>query len=563
MHSETSSIDSENQIIHGEGKFNENVFRSIKDKNLISLQKYNSNNGNYLKVTEDGLIHKKITLKGFGKSTPLNGEEVFVNFIAELEDGRFVDNTLILKEPKQILLGINNCVPGLELGIKSMVMGEKAKIIVFPEYGYILHEELKKKIKENENSKDAIFIEKLENLKFDNIEYPSIEDSKSFELKDLKKYLPIIYDIELVRIDKPRKNREYADVTEKINEASDLKNQGNQLFREKRYQEALIKYTTGLNFFFKIPTENLIKNKLIELKHTLILNIINCHIALCEYNYALKRLLEAFEIKDTPKCYFYRSIASMNLGDFEQAQKDIEKLKSLMPNDQQVLGLENDWNNLKEKTNNEKKYIFKKGIFMHTINSADNTEKKEKDALPLFDPKNFCFFFDILINKNSKLPLKIKFEIFNIFDKREKNMSFMNYLKMLIKERKLIDTNLEIIKNLHENKEDFFYKISQLETEESENFLIDPLQFLDYDKNKYKYTYSPSEDGLLALRKNEEGKLNLVIIPFKMTAKKIENLHIVGRLFYNNNNFKNLSMKIKIGENNEIRIIDCDKSLNL
>lgn len=561
MKSEKSSIENENEINKTNLTFNNpEKNNSIQEKNLLSMHNFISSRGNFSKVTEDGLVLKKIVLKGFGKSTPLKGEEVFVNYIAELEDGRSVDNTLILKEPKQIIMGKNNCLPGLEIAIKSMVAGEKAKIVVFPEYGILLHDEIKNKLKEDQNSNEVYQKEKLLNLKLNNINYPSIAEINHLELKDLKKYLPIIYDIELVKIDKPRKNREYADVTEKMTEASDLKNEGNQLFREKRFREALIKYNTGLNYFFKIPTDDLKTNKLIDLKQTLILNIINCHIALFEYSYALKRLIEAFEIKETPKCYFYRAMASMNLGDFEQAEKDIEKLKQLIRNDKQVLGLENDLNNLKKKTISEKRSLFKKGIFMQAASNENIFDKKEILKLPIFDPTNFCFFFDILINNNTKMPLKVKFEIFDIFVKNETENSFLNYLNIIIKEKKLVNSNLEIIQTSDVTKEDFLLKILEISSEQSDESL---LKFLDFDKTKYHNAFPPIEDGLLAIRKNYNGKTDLVIIPYKLTLEKPHNLYIVGRMFYNNDNFKNISNKIKDGEKIEIRIIESDKSFNI
>lgn len=569
MKSEASSTVDQNMNNNIEKSINECSSGTLKENNLLSLRKYMSNSSGYLKVTEDGLILKKKTLKGFGKSNPSNGEEVFVNYFAELEDGRSVDNTLIMREPKHILMGRNNCLPGLELGLKSMVMGEKAKIIVFPEYSYILQEEISNRIKTEENpNDDKSFIENLQSLKLENLNYPTIEDSKSLELKDLKKFLPIIFDVELVKIDKPRKNREYADVTEKITEASDLKTEGNQLFREKRFQEALVKYSSGLNFFFKIPTDDLKTNKLIDLKQTLILNIINCHIAISEFNYALKRLPEAFEIKETPKCYFYRALASMNLGEFDQASEDIEKLKSLMPNDKQVLGLEDDLRKMKEKANCEKKSIFKKGIFMQASNSNSdsNCEKKiEKNVLPAFNSKNFCFYFDLLINENTKAPQKIKFEVFNIFATAENEKSFMKYLKNLIKEKTLVNKNLEIISNSdnNSNTEDFFYRITQIELEQGGDSAKDFLNFLYSHNAKYKNTYQPCEDGLLAIKENELGKLDLIIIPFRMTAESFHNVHVVGRLFYNIENFNLISKKIKEGDKVDIRIIDSDRSSNI
>lgn len=317
---------------------------SLADYNISLKQKFLTSN--YLPLNQPASVLKKITLKGFGKFPPSNDEEVSVNYFCELEDGKSIDNTLILREPKKIILGKNQIIPGLELAIKSMLIGEKAKLIVFPEMGYLIHENSTKN--------------KIDNFNITN--FPTLQDSKNMEVKDLKNFSAIFYEIELVKFDKPRKNRENIDVDEKISEANDLKNLGNQLFRESRFREALIKYESALFYFFKIPTQDLL-NKLNDLKQSIILNIINCHISLLEFSYALKRVSEAFEIKATPKCYFYRAVSYMNLGDFEQAIKDVEVLKDLMPNDNQVKNLEKDFYCLKDKIIKEKKVLFKKVFF--------------------------------------------------------------------------------------------------------------------------------------------------------------------------------------------------------
>ncbi len=536
---------------------------NLKEKNLNSMKRYLSTNSGFVKVTEDELILKKINFKGYGKCNPSDGEDTFVNYVAELEDGRSVDNSLILREPKKIMMGENHCVPGLEIGIKSMIMGEKAKIVVFPGYGYLL-QEFKSKKNKDEDKSEFNYINHLEKLNFKEIDYPSIEEFNKMELKDQKKYLPIIYNIELVKIDKPRKNREDSDVTEKMTEASDLKIEGNQLFRENRYREALIKYSTGINYFFKIPTEDLKTIKLIDLKHTLILNIINCHLALNEYNYALKRINEAFEIKETPKCYFYRALSSMNLDDFEQAEKDLDKLKNLLPNDKQVLGLEGDLKRLKNKTINEKKNIFKKGLFMQSSeNNSYNENKKPETILPCFNEKNFCFYLDYLLNNNYESPQKIKIEIFNSFSQRKLNENqnnLVNCLIDIIKARKLKDKEIEI---KYQNEDGKSFAFNLLELEESDKETFDIYEFLNIKKGDNSKKFPPCEDLLLAIKKNKNLKYDLIILPFNLGDNPIEDIFIIGRVFFNKENFSSISNRIEKGEIINIKITECDCSLNI
>lgn len=555
----------------------------LKQKNIELYNKYQNTTWDYIKLLEDGFILKKIYLKGFGKSTPKDGQEVFVNYYAQiLEDGRSVDNTLILREPKQILLGKNNCLPGLEKAVKSMIIGEKAKILVFPKYGHLAHAKIKNKIKENEGYDIASF-----DFDKDIIDYPSNinneEDFKKAEVKEIKSFMPILYDLELVKVDKPRKNKEFADVEEKMAEVSDLKNEGNQLFREKSFREALIKYNTALNYFFKIPTEDLKTLKILELKQTILLNIVNCHIALLEYNYALKNLPESFEIKESPKCYFYRAIASMNSGDFEQACLDIQKLKSLMPNDKQIKQLEEDFYKIKEKSLNEKKQIFKKGIFNDTINENNNKnaslyiENNNFLYLPAFNPNNICFYLDYLVNNNTKLPQKIKFELFDTFSFKKDLINkqdgakiyFPIYLLKAIKDKTFINKKLELEYNISLDSENhknyYYYKIIDIDIMNHSNKTNDAniLEIMKFDYLKSKYQYPPVENMLLAIKLCNDNKFYLIILPYKICGNSINNLIVVGRMFYNTENFKSLSEKTyKEEEMFEIQIIDCDRSFN-
>ena len=161
----------------------------------------------------------------------------------------------------------------------------------------------------------------------------------------------IIYEIELVKFDKIRKNKSVLEPEERIEEAGNLKTEGNELFREKRYYEAIVKYNSGLNYINQLPTEFL-NTKIVDLRLQFYLNITNCHICMQEFNYALKKVEEAFGLKNPPpvKCYYYRCIANMNLGEFELAGKDFKLLRTMLPNDNLVKQLEDDFVIIKEKS---------------------------------------------------------------------------------------------------------------------------------------------------------------------------------------------------------------------
>ena len=97
---------------------------------------------NYKPITSDGLIQKKLVIEGFGPY-PGKGMEVVVNYYCETEDERQLDNTNILKEPYIFTIGKLSVIPGLEISIKSMKMGERSVFKIAPEYTFFSEEKFK------------------------------------------------------------------------------------------------------------------------------------------------------------------------------------------------------------------------------------------------------------------------------------------------------------------------------------------------------------------------------------------------------------------------------------
>ena len=197
-----------------------------------------------------------------------------------MEDNRIIDNTRIRQEPYSFILGKGTVISGLEIAVKTMKIGEKAKFKIRSDYGY--------------GNKDLAL----------NIPPKKLSE---MEESEAKKYSNLIYEVELVKHDKVRKSRTQLNPDERIAEAIDLKQMGNELFKEKRYREAIIRFEDGFKYLTQIPTQELTQ-KIIDLRSTFTLNVTNCFIQLYEYNYALKKVNESFDIKSTPKCYYYRCV---------------------------------------------------------------------------------------------------------------------------------------------------------------------------------------------------------------------------------------------------------------
>jgi tetratricopeptide (TPR) repeat protein len=336
------------------------------------------------------------------------------------------------------------------------------------------------------------------------------------------------------------------DYEERIAEAAILKIEGNELFKEKRFKEAIVKYNTGLSYLHQLPNEFSLSNKVMDLRVTLNLNIVNCHLSLTEYNYALKKLEEIEntqniqKMKNFPpvKFYYYRCSAYMNLGEFDKAGQDFKILKAQLPNDPLVKQLENDFIKIKENTINKKKGMIKKGMFgsnlYEDVNQGNQTSVNKK-SIPKFDVNNSdskLFYIDLLINKNSKDPQKIKFEIFkNTVDKIK---PVFDLLDDQIKNKLLIKR--EVVVNYDEKLKQDLVVLSKIENSDEIKKLLD-------GENNFKpeiNIYAPCEEYLLVLKSRENSNIennndnfSIAVTSSKISDDVISDVLVIGRGIYN------------------------------
>ena len=500
----------------------------------------------FVNLTQDEGVLKKVTKQGFG-AYPTDGQEITVHYISSLEDGRGLENTYVTKDPSIYTLGNYTLIPGLEIAIKNMKMGEGAIVRIKPEYGYLALDKLK-----NCEDKSTIKIP----IEVDN-PHSQIELSE-LNVKDAQKYLTVIYEIELIKFDKHRKSKQTSSPDERISEAAILKNEGNDLFKEKRYMEAIVKYNDGLHYLSQMPTEFL-SQKVYDLRIQINLNITNCHICLNQYNYALKKLeeiknSEIFTQKNSDKnvvCpkgipakfFYYRCTAYMNLGEFDLAYEDLENLDLLLPNDPMVKKLREDYEILKARTTKQKKELLKKGLFSNGLYNEKPSVQKQTDILPKFNKSNKCFYIDFIINGNLKDPQKIKIEIFQ--NNSEKYLNYIyQYLDKLIKSSSLKNSLMSVREN---------------------NILLWKLESTDLEKNTIyseisdsKYNiYPPCENYLFILKKSED--YNFEILTQKLSDNLVDGILVIGRCYYNINALE----KMRSNNYDKIEIVDCDYTYNI
>lgn len=244
----------------------------------------NSTPEQWVNLTEDGGVQKKIIKKGYG-SMPEAGHTVEINYKLTLEDGEVIEQV----EDSSFVIGKGIAIKGWDIGIPTMKRFEKAIFLIQPEYAY---------------GKDG----------FPKLKIPA--------------NTPLFYEIELLHTHAPAKKKNEMNLKEKLTRSTTLKDQGNMYFKEKQYYEAVQKYKEGLELLYG---EGL-SNEARELMLTINLNICNCMNQLGYYDQTIERMDFSLKLRtDHPKIYYYRGIAYANVGKLEEAEKDYDKLFTLVP----------------------------------------------------------------------------------------------------------------------------------------------------------------------------------------------------------------------------------------
>ena len=505
---------------------------------------------NYFPITKDNLIQKKLVKEGFG-IYPGYGMEVFLHLYGEAEDGRCVANTRIVREePRIIILGKLQEFPGLEIAVKSMKMGEKSTFKFPPEYTYFSQDKFSK------SDPNLISHLKPELFKTEITEKKSNEELKNMEIDQAKKYQNLYYDIELIKFDKPRPRKSQIGPKERLEQADELKYEGNKLFKEKRFMEAIVKYEDARDYLKNMPNDY-INDFYHNLQNSLTLNTTNCRINLGQYNYALKNMEDNFLFEKTPKAFYFKSLCQMHLGDFETSYKNLLELQKVLPDEKQMKIFFDDYYTFKEQTIKEQKERANKGIFksgLYGDKKYESNENKEYSLPKINLKENKCFYIDFLINGDEMNPYKIKFEIFK-YD----NNNIGNSL--------LIKDTIEFIKN-EINKKNIKGKEINFNFTDDNNYnniiLFEKYRELnpkedDFDKNNI---YPPEEEVLLLLHKiciDNNYYYNIEISGKKLNEKPLKDFIVLGRCYYNQKIIINLT---KNKMNGNLKILDIDETLN-
>jgi cyclophilin family peptidyl-prolyl cis-trans isomerase len=309
----------------------------------------------YINLTEDGGVKKKLLSLGSGDQ-PSNNNEIIISFTST------IDNKTTKKENFRFSLGNNEVNSGLEIAVKSMKINEKSSFIISPEY--------------SNNEKNSI------------------------------------YEIILLQILPPLKKISEMDFPEKLSRAKMLKNEGVEKYKENEFEIAAEKFLKSIEFIKNSDEKNEDQIEGFNLLITLLTNLSNCYNHLKNYEKVMKFTEQALKLKPNAKNYYFRSIASVNIGNLNEAEKNLTELKKFLnENDEGIKYVQNLIENQK-KIQNVNKKKFSKNIFKQKLYDDKPNNFKPNFIPEKINENNPKCFFEIQIGKNDENLKRIEFELF-------------------------------------------------------------------------------------------------------------------------------------------------------
>ncbi|DAZ99424.1 TPA: LOW QUALITY PROTEIN: hypothetical protein N0F65_004057, partial [Lagenidium giganteum] len=289
--------------------------------------------------------------------TPPNGYEIRAHYTGTLLDGTKFDSSRDRNSEFKFVLGKGNVIKGWDLAFATMKVGEKAVLTCKADYAY------------GESGSP-----------------PKIPANATLK-----------FDVELLGFSPKKKEVWEMDSDEKIAECTRLKEQGTELFKAKKFDEAAATYTEGATYMEDLhDVSDEEKKKMKDLQTTCFLNSAMCYLKVNNYSDAVAVASKAIanDAKNV-KALYRRGVGRMHLNDLDRAKDDLMQAGQLDPQNRDVrreLGL------LKEKLKQER--AKEKKVFGGLFNKVSMyTDKSSVEVEPELDPNNPKVFFDIKIGK--------------------------------------------------------------------------------------------------------------------------------------------------------------------
>lgn len=244
---------------------------------------------NYINLTEDGGVKKRLISEGIGIQASPN-KEVIIKYTSKYNNKIYDESNT---SPYRFTTGKNEVIKGLEIAVLSMKVGEKSLFIIEPKYAY------------------------------EEIQISSI----------VPKDAVVNFEIELIQVLEGQKDLLDMDYPEKISRGKQLKLKGDEKFKQKDFLFTKYYYLKALKYLETLDITDDDQEDGVNLLCVTISNICNCFNKLDDNNSVIDYSSRGMQVQQLPKYYYFRAIAYTNKNEIDLALKDLEKLKDILKNE--------------------------------------------------------------------------------------------------------------------------------------------------------------------------------------------------------------------------------------
>uniref|UniRef100_A0A2S2Q1C7 peptidylprolyl isomerase n=1 Tax=Sipha flava TaxID=143950 RepID=A0A2S2Q1C7_9HEMI len=266
---------------------------------------------NHEDLTGDRSVLKILLDPGIGQVVPEN-YIVFLHYIAYISNLHEPFDVTYLqgKRPKRFTLGNYELLPGLEIGVKTMRIGENARFIVSPELAY-REMGCPPRIPPNATILFDVHL----------VSYLSPENSLLYD-KDSRD--PERFNISMVQVKKIHK-------------------EGNELFKLRNIERAIFKYEKAIELLHLTGCNSDDEEvEIMKYLNKLYTNLSLCYLKQCAFNKVCRMGIEAMKYSErfskfSTKLFFNWGKALRLLKDFSEANNKLKKALKLEPKNVSIL----------------------------------------------------------------------------------------------------------------------------------------------------------------------------------------------------------------------------------
>jgi len=252
-----------------------------------------SNISSGIDISGDGGVIKHILREGTGEKPPPS-VNVNVHYVGTLENGQKFDSSRDRGDFFKFVLGKGQVIKAWDLGVASMKKGELSKLICRSDYAY------------GENRSP-----------------PTIPANATLH-----------FEVELFDWDEPEPDT----AAEKIKVATKVKDEGNGLFKEGKFEQAIQKYNKTLDYFKNTWGLEPEETKSVDsIKLASFLNLASCQLKTKDNSNAILNCCKALDIDtNNVKALFRRGQGYLRNSEFTKAKSDLMEAAKLDPNNKEI-----------------------------------------------------------------------------------------------------------------------------------------------------------------------------------------------------------------------------------